>query len=58
MEKNNERLAYSVNEVAEMTGLCTKTVYNLVSSGKLKAFKVGRTWRIKTEDLNEFMQTN
>lgn len=45
----------TIYEVAEILGLHHKTVRGFIASGKLKAMKVGKQWRITGKDLNEFM---
>ena len=47
----------SVNEAAEVMGVCRQTVYNLCASGNLKHRKVGRQIRIKRADLDR-IETN
>ena len=34
---------YFLEEVAELLGVCRKTVYNWIKSGKIKTYKVGGT---------------
>lgn len=46
----------SLKQAAKILGVHWKTVYNHVVSGKLKAYKIGRQWRIKPEDLTEYME--
>jgi excisionase family DNA binding protein len=42
---------YSVEQVAEQLGLHVKTVRNYVREGKLKAVRIGKQYRITSEDL-------
>ena len=37
-----ERMYYSVKEVAEITGLCEKTIYNLIAQKELPVTRVGK----------------
>lgn len=46
---------YSIAEVAETTGVKYRTIFRLVKSGKLKASQVGRAWRIKQQDLGDYL---
>lgn len=46
---------YTLHEVEEILSVTQRTLYNWIDSGKLKAFKVGRTWRVTEEALQEFM---
>jgi DNA binding domain, excisionase family len=45
----------TIYEVADVLGLHHKTVRGFIASGKLKATKVGKLWRITKEDLDVFM---
>ncbi len=49
---------YTVEQVAEYLKLTTRTIYTYIHSGKLKAVKVGREYRIKQRDLDEFLTSN
>ncbi|MBV9507920.1 MAG: helix-turn-helix domain-containing protein [Acidobacteriia bacterium] len=42
---------YSVEQVAELLGLHVKTVRNYVREGRLKAVRIGKSYRIAREDL-------
>jgi excisionase family DNA binding protein len=46
---------YSTEDVAEILGFKEKTVREWLRTGKLKGKKVGRLWRIKESDLEEFI---
>ncbi|WP_067730850.1 helix-turn-helix domain-containing protein [Oceanobacillus damuensis] len=46
----------TVSQVAEYLQLSEMTTYKLVQEGKLLGFKIGRHWRVKKEDLNEFIE--
>jgi excisionase family DNA binding protein len=50
-----ERLAYSPAEAAASVGLSTGTIYNLVKSGKLGAFKCERKILISRANLEAFV---
>lgn len=41
--------ALTVNEVAELLGLSTRTIRNYIADGKLVGFKVGSQWRFTQE---------
>lgn len=45
---------YSVEEAAEALAVHSRTILRWIKQGELKAFKAGRQWRIKPEDLQEF----
>jgi excisionase family DNA binding protein len=50
--------ALKVSEVAQELQVDRDTVYRLIKSGKLKAFKVGSDWRITEKALEEFIRKN
>jgi len=45
---------YTIEEVAKMLKVAYLTVYRWIQSGKLKAIKAGKQYRIKQFDLNSF----
>lgn len=47
---------YSIEEVAKMLKVAYLTVYRWVNSGKLVAYKAGKQYRIKKEDLDRFIK--
>jgi len=53
---NDGKEIMTVNDVAEYLKISVITTYRLVQDGKIPAFKVGRSWRIKRSDLNEFIE--
>jgi len=52
----NELKIYSLKEVEEILQVGQRTLYTYIKDGKLKAFKVGKYWRVKHEDLKEFIE--
>lgn len=49
---------YSVRRTAELLQCTERTVYNYITSGELKAKKLGKSWRITDENINEFLNTD
>jgi len=47
---------YTVKEVMELLNMCDETIYRYIRSGKLKATRLGKQWRINENNLNELMQ--
>jgi excisionase family DNA binding protein len=45
----------TITQVAEYLQISEMTTYKLVNEGKIKAFKIGRHWRVKKDDLSEFI---
>lgn len=50
-----EEKLLTVDEVAEMLRVSTRSVIRYIESGRLKASKIG-VWRIKQSDLNNFLE--
>jgi excisionase family DNA binding protein len=51
-----EKEIMTVSQVAKYLQLSEMTTYKLVQEGKIPAFKIGRHWRIKKDDLSEFIE--
>lgn len=47
---------YSIEEVAKMLKVVYLTVYRWIQSKKLVAYKAGKQYRIKGEDLDKFLE--
>jgi len=47
---------YSIEEVAKTLKVAYLTVYRWIQSRKLVAYKAGKQYRIKKEDLDEFLK--
>jgi excisionase family DNA binding protein len=52
-----ERLL-TVAEVADHMRVSSMTVYRLIKSGSLKAVRVGKNYRIRTNDLDNYLQSS
>jgi putative molybdopterin biosynthesis protein len=50
-----QRRGYSIREVAEMLGISRRTVYHLISDGDVRTFRVGRSVRIRADDLDRLV---
>ncbi len=46
----------TIKDVAIYLKLAEKTAYKLAAEGKLPGFKVGGSWRFKTEDLERWIE--
>jgi excisionase family DNA binding protein len=46
----------TISQVAKYLQISEITTYKLVNEGKIKAFKIGRHWRVKKDDLTEFIE--
>ena len=47
----------TVAEVADLLRVSSMTVYRLIEAGDLRALRVGKSFRINTEDLGQFLGT-
>lgn len=52
---DDNRLAYSVDEVARMAGCGRDTIYRAIREGRLTAKKLGRLTRIPAADAQRFI---
>lgn len=50
-----EKEIMTIRQVAEYLRISEVTTYRLVQNDKIPAFKVGRNWRVRKEDLNDFI---
>lgn len=46
---------YTLQEVADLLHVTRKTIYNYMKAKKIKAIKVGRTYRVTQEELNKYL---
>jgi len=45
----------TVNEVADLLRESRMTVYRLIKEGQLKALRVGRSYRLREDDVDEYL---
>ena len=45
----------TVGEVADLMMVSSMTVYRLIKAGDLRAVQVGKSYRIREEDINSFI---
>ena len=57
-ERKSNRPFLSVEEVAEHLGVNYQLIYRLVRSGKLPAVRLGRVYRIRSDDLDAYLARN
>ncbi|MDI9849538.1 helix-turn-helix domain-containing protein [Rhodoblastus sp. 17X3] len=51
------KFLYSIDEVVELTGLSRTTIYDAISTGKLRARKCGRRTVVAHDDLMDFIDS-
>lgn len=49
---------YTPEQVAEMLSITERTILIWLRAGKMRGVKVGRLWRIREQDLEEFLNKN
>lgn len=55
---DNVKLAYTIPEIAKLTGLSVSYLYRLSSEGKLPVCKIGTRCLIISDDLNNWLEKN
>lgn len=48
----------STQDAARRLGITARTLYRLVDEGSLPAYKMGRVFRLKLSDVDEFMEAS
>lgn len=46
---------YTINELTEMLHVTRRSLYAWIKSGKIKAIKLGKEWRVTEDALNDFL---
>ena len=49
---------YTVEKISELLSIHPKTIQRYIREGKLRANKVGKSWRISGHDLSVFLEQN
>lgn len=53
----NDSGLLTIKEVADYLRMGLLTAYKMVKVGKIPAFKIGKQWRVKKEDLEKYIET-
>ena len=53
---NKELVIFTLEEVARLLKVCNKTIHTRIKNKELKAYKEGNSWRIKKEDLDNYLK--
>ena len=51
-----EKKFYTAKELAEMLSLNVMTIYRYIDAGKLKAYKIGKEFRIEKAEFERFLK--
>ena len=46
---------YLVEELAKKLRVCNMTIYRYIKAGKIKAYKIGKEFRIEEQEFNNFL---
>lgn len=52
---NDAKEYYTAKELADKLSLNVMTIYRYISAGKLKAFKIGKEFRVEKSEFERFM---
>ena len=55
MEKEQKKEYYTAKELADLLSLNVMTIYRYIDAGKLKAYKIGKEFRIEKSEFERFM---
>jgi len=47
---------YKLEDVAELLDCNKRTLYKYIKAGSLKAVKIGKSWKVRHADLEEFLK--
>jgi excisionase family DNA binding protein len=53
--RDDGRALLDPHGAATYLGVCRETVYRIIDAGHLRAFKVGKAWRIRPSDLDAYL---
>ena len=56
--KLSESRFLTVQEVADLMRVSSMTVYRLIKSGELRAVRVGRSFRVRQEDVDQYLEAS
>jgi excisionase family DNA binding protein len=54
----NKKEFYKAEELAETLDVNIMTIYRYIKGGRLKAYKIGKEFRIGKEDFQKFLESN
>lgn len=58
MAKLSESRFLTVQEVADLMRVSSMTVYRLIKSGEMRAVRVGRSFRVRQEDVDQYLEAS
>jgi len=48
----------TLEQIAEYLQMSTSSIYKMAQAGKIPAYKVGRQWRFKKEEIDQWVEKN
>jgi excisionase family DNA binding protein len=64
MIRNNKQRKFSMDkwvtleQIADYLQISTSSIYKMVQAGRIPAYKVGRQWRFKKQEIDEWVESN
>lgn len=55
---NLQKLAFTLREVAALTGISERSLWTQINTGKLPSVRVGRCLRVLRKDLDAFLESS
>lgn len=49
------RKVYTLEEIVDLLHVTRRTLYTYIKEGKLKAVKIGKYWRVREDQLRDFL---
>lgn len=54
-KQDDEIILYTVEELADLFKVTQRTIYNYISTGQLKGYKIATKWRFSKQNIQDFM---
>ena len=54
---NKEKQFYKAEDLANMLDVNIMTIYRYIKAGKLRAYKIGKEFRVDKNDFNNFLKS-
>ena len=54
-KQDDELILYTVEELADLFKVTQRTIYNYISTGQLKGYKIATKWRFSKQNIQDFM---
>lgn len=57
-QKSNSKEFYRAEDLADILDVNIMTIYRYIKAGKLKAYKIGKEYRIYCDEFNKFLKAS